>query len=376
MSKIERPSDRDKTTEANDDKLPVITKCSLLRSTQHLGTYDTVKIWSPNVRADQIKNPGKYRYTGVLDDVVNGEPEKIQRILYLDQTYRECEPGTHLSTVGITYSFRDNYTVVTCPSAPALTYGDPMKVLSPDDIPRFQNTLQNVVSEYLDADLRTFDVTRLDSSTVYDMSEDVHTYIDMFNVMTRNSQMRMRKKSYDGETVQFFNKSQSFGFYDKTAKEEFRHDLVSDGRNRLRCEMQMKQRRSLRRYIGRLTFGELANDRTVQSAVKVRSERFYRLFPFDSAKAKEYQIALDMYKAIKQEKGRNVVELLALSELIRRGIWTPDDITAMMRAAGDHRTTIYRKQQKMNDLMSMRADVSDLYDELKTKIDEDVRLVS
>jgi len=355
-------------------QVPTITSKHLSSITLQTGTYDTVKIIKNDVPHECIIDPERFTTRTTLNNLKGGDLGTLDYIAYLDANGDECEKGDHITTLGIKYDTNSGTAIINAPSAPSLTYGDPLRPLIPDDVPRFQNTLQSIASRYIDYDFSDAHAIRVDPSTVYEMPRPVARYIDMLTAISLNKQKRMHKKPFQNQTIQFGNKSQSFGLYDKSAKEFYKKG-INDGRNLLRVEHQMKNTRTIRRYLGDLTLSNLSNEQTIRKAIETRANRFYDLFPFNSKKIKTYEMHFEILESHRKNGKRNAIENMALAACLREGLLTPSDISAMMEVVGYSRQSVWNAEQKMNDLLATSREVSDIYGEIKECIDNDLKAI-
>lgn len=354
-----------------------------------LGTYDSVRLTSVGVEHTDIIDLYGWQIkhgTNLGDLLEGGALPSIGKRIFLDWQGNEVEPGTHSATIGIDYipgkARLDKHrmgdaTVVTIPSAPAMMYGDPTRPLHPEDVSKWLERVQTVVGRYIDCDVSTFNVSRLDSSTVFPVSEEVRAYIGLFNAITGSQQRRTNKKYYEGESVQFFNLSQSVGFYDKGAKEDHL-SLLTDGTplNLLRFEVQKKRRQAVNASYGKLLALDLTRESTMVKAIHERAKAFDQFFPYNPKLTMEFSNNYNFFRLTKQENKRNHLDKFGKMLAVKHGLITVEQYDLFMRLEGYSPQYIARHNKAIREMQSQFVDVKDLYQEVKDLIEKDLKDVA
>ena len=315
---------------------------------------------------------------GRHSDVEAGENTTYQKIIYISSTGsisgekpEVCKGGG--TTIGIKYFSDCGRTIMDISSAPSLVYGTSLVPLGFDHIPVFIENLHRAISPFTSIDFSSATVSRLDSSTVFDMDRPVGLYIGLLNAMSPNSQFRMDKKQYDAETIQYFNGAQSVGFYDKVAQGKvkgFVPELMEE-KNLLRYEIQSKRKRKVKDIYGDIGLKDVQGGGVVEKMVKERKKAFKRLFKYNSELAMDYERTINAVMKYREEGKRNAFEHLCVAFALNNGL----DIQRVIdgyKAAGVPRSTIRRMRQRARELkMGWTNYSTDLYSELESKIDRE-----
>lgn len=380
-----------------------------------VGTYDTVRLTSTAVRMSDIRNPlgwniGRNTPFGRIED--GGIPSLSKRIP-LDSNGKEVLFGMHVAVVGLDFfpssgsykgQMEDDRLVVTVPSMPAMMYADPLRPLAPDDVGAWLERLQTVVANHVHCDVGTFSVSRLDASTVYRMTEPASAFIGYLNEITGAKQYRTNKKYYEDQTVQFFNKQQAVGFYDKGAKEEHRFwetlqandkavALAMAGQegtlnNALRYEVQKKNTKAVEAaYKRTLTAYDLSKEEVWRQALQIRADAFDKYFPHNQ---NIIQMSNERYAVWKWAQGekpeeakegetkkrrkRNVLADYFTARGILNGTETVEGIHHLMRLDGYSRAYIGRYIKKIRSMQTAMEGASDLYQEVREKVHADLKV--
>lgn len=353
------------------------------------GTFDTVRLTSVGVESTDIVDPLSWQIahgTSLGDLVTSGEVPSISHRIYLDSNGNEVERGEHRATLGIDFipnggrideHRKGDLTVLTIPSAPAMMYGDPTQPLLPGHIPAWLERVQTIVDRYVHCDVAQFNVSRLDSSTVYFMQEDIPAYIGLLNAISPARQRRTDKKFYEGETVQYFNKSQSVGFYDKSAKED--HFLLGADFmpiNALRYEVQRKKRQAVTATYGRLIAYDLQSEGVIAKAIKERAKAFDQFFPYNSKLSIDFSNNYNLFRLMKDANKRNHVNNYAKMLAVKHGLVTLEQLDLFMRMEGYSPQYIARHNKSIREMQAMWFDAKDLYLEVKERIEQDLKFVA
>lgn len=355
-----------------------------------LGTYDTVRLTSLGVQATDIVDPYGWtigKGTTLGDFLDDSTMPRISKRIYLDTEGREVEKGQHRATIGIDYipsgGKMEQYgladlTVLTIPSAPAMMYGDPTQPLLPEHVSDWLERVQTVVARHVHCDASTFNVSRLDSSTVYQMTEGVPLYTGFFNAITPAQQRRTNKKYYEGQSIQFFNNSQSVGMYDKGAKEDHHAflDALSQSTNLLRFEAQTKKREAVVSTYGKVLALDLLKEETIAKAVVKRAKAFDQFFPYNPKLSMEFSNNYNFFRLTKQTNKRNHLDKFGKMLAIQAGLITVEQYDLFMRLEGYTPQYIARHNKAIRDMQAQFVDARNLYQEVKERIEEDLKSVA
>lgn len=339
------------------------------RPSTECGTYDSLQITSNLPNRTDLRNLDQWTRIAVGDK----EPHQYRKVLYIDREGREVEAGDHATTIGLTHYAGWPTTVVSVPSLPALVHGAGMQVLRPEDVEPAMDRVRNAVEPYLHADLNTFQIGRLDSSTTLRVKEPTAAYIGLFHAITGSRFNRMDKKLYHGETVQFFNSLRSVGFYDKGLKEYPEGLEVGhvDGEY-LRFEVQDKLRKAITSTYGKAHFADLKAEALMAKAVRHRVTMFDRFFKFNADGAAIFEDQYNLMKAQREAPGRNgVLRFLALTAL--KDAVTVEEVLHLMDMTNYDRSHIYRTGKKLAAMAAQWSDTSEMYEEVKRLIHEDLK---
>jgi hypothetical protein len=344
------------------------------------GTYDTMKLTSLGVQTSDIREPDSWSIGSgtTVEDAHMGNLSSLYRLIYLDKHGKEVEPGSHTSTIGLKHSLLPTkgggqLTVIDIP-APAALMGKPTGVLLPNDLPGLVERVSTIVDRHIGADIGAFNVGRIDSSTIWDVPSEVSSYIGMLNAITPQQQKRSNKKLYEGECVQFVNKSSAVGFYDKGAKDEHRGIDAGPG-NKLRYEDQRKRKAAVNAVYGPLCFADIVKPSVILRAVQDRAIQFDRFFPFNHEKAKEFTGKYNAAIYAAQNKRRGAFESFCMILAVQEGLVKVSDVNVLF---GDHYSAkqIKRIEKKIQDASGDFITGRDLYYEIKLLIDNELKLAS
>jgi len=332
--------------------------------------YDTVRLIAECIKPERRKQVDGWNLKA---DEATGNVESNTASIYLNKIEGT---GSYNGTVNIQYLPERSQVIIGCSSLPAMLYGTSLRQLSQADIGKAQDNLQVIIDPYVDIDIgKDCYLSRLDNSTVYNVSEPVPHYIDFLNQITAQKRYHSTKSVYKQETIQFRSNNWNIGFYDKVVNERSKRgdhigDMSTEG-NLLRFESQFQNTQSIRDKWKlpsgyRLTFPELKDERIAKRTLDQRAELFSKYFPY-SEKAvlanyrKEFQMIDGMYA--KNTK----TESLLMYALLQDG-HTPEEIIQMFKYTTMSRATISRKKQLINEVQAIRSDGSSLYEEIRDLI--------
>ena len=86
-------------------------------------------------------------------------------------------------------------------------------MLGADQVASFQEKLQTDLSDHIEFDLSSMNVSRLDSSALYEMHNPASEYINLFASCVPTKMGRRFKKAYDNESVFFGTQKRSCLLY-------------------------------------------------------------------------------------------------------------------------------------------------------------------
>jgi hypothetical protein len=351
-------------------KFPLIIIGNLLHSTQHLGTWDSIRLSQNYSTKSDLVDIDSYERTSKP----SSDETTYKRVLYVTckgeiMTMKPDKPHT---TVGLTYFHKDRRAVLNVSSAPKLVYGTSAVPLAPEHIPTFYENLHTVTEHLTTIDWMNASVSRLDSATVYNMTNLTGDYIGLLNHLAPPKFNRLRKQEYGlNETVTFLNKSQRYKFYDKAEEQRSKGYDIPKEMNLLRPEHSALNKTKIRAIYGSISLKHLNHEQTIMNGIKVRQKCFKQLFRLDHRKAQQYQTELNMMREMKLLKQRSAADKIVMMSALAAG-YDINRLEKMMQSCGYNRSTILRTRRKLNELKAMAApDVAELYHEIHSKIMSD-----
>lgn len=336
---------------------------------------DTLKLTLQNASSDMLKQHESWQ----LHTSSDAELKKQDATVFLNKTLDEDKKRTHYNgTIRVDYSHDKRFMNVTVSSLPALMYGTSFEVLKYADMSRIEDAIQAQICDMVDVDLKQAIVTRVDNSTLYTMNEDVAQYIMLLDDISRDEQHRMTKKYFQRETLEFYNRQRTIAFYDKYAKNiknanEASYTQQNGTRHKeLRFEIQNKKATSIRHAFKlqqNLTLRTLQEDYFIQALMTQRKKEFDRHFHFTEEARKItledfFTTALFMKAKNKRTALDRTLWLIAL----QRNFISQEEVRKIMYAAGFSRYQIYRRMKTFEELTSHDIQRTELYEELKSKI--------
>lgn len=354
-----------------------------------IGTYDTIKLTSNGVRRSDLKqifhwDVGSNTRVGDLQD---GHPIPLKLRLYIDAEGDETDKGNSVATIGIDFIPQrhwrtgEDICIVHISSSPALM-GHPWAPLFQSEVPALIDRVQNIVSRYVDCDITTFEVSRLDSATVFNVEHPIKGYIQTLHSISSEKKWFSKRKDYPDESVGFYNDSSGVTFYDK-AKNDIEKGVSPPaeyvGLNGLRYEIQNKNKQSLSSVYGGIRFLDLCRDEMVANCAKVREKQFNRFWPLKKATTYDSikNVCIeDVFRMVNENAERNVPHQTALIYLIKEGTVTIDKWDSLLRNAGFDKDHIRRFTNGLRKLSNVSIESRNLYAEIYEFIQNDLKLVA
>jgi len=349
-----------------------------LTQSKDVHMLDTIRLTFQNTTPDALKqrNDGELWTLQTLEDGSLQKQYVIQRLNVTD------DGKAYNGTFAISYDYRQNFMNVGVSSLPAMLHGTSFAVLTSDDMKRIAPELQARITPYVDIDINNGVFTRLDNSTLFDMNEAPSRYIGLLDELTRNSQHRMKKTYYQGESVQFRNKQRCIGFYDKYAKN--RHNAVEmrflqthdvDGKqNALRYEIQNKHGKTVRQLFGKdIHLDDLTTDFFIQRLHRQRINMFNKHFQLAAGDIrtkledwyKTYTFMQTKYQRFSMDKALWYIAL-------EKDFVSLDMIEKIMLVSGASRQSIHKRMKQLRELVAHDVEKSTLFHELKEKIEDTI----
>ena len=372
---------------------------------EDLGTYDTVRITERGFTQDQILDLDSWDVRHQGDHL-----KDASTIIYIksDGSHSQYGERGECVTVGLKYQANDGrkgwgggLVSVNVPSPSALLHGrNTLKVLTPEDIPVFQDALQAIISDYIDAEVGGMSVSRLDSATRYLTETRTSLIIDTLAAISRNKVGRSTKELYAGQNVKFKNRSTSFGIYDSSAKYGYTWD-VDDQPNYTRVESQAVRSGAVRSMYGigiqvskgryaPLAFNDIGKDEVIAQAVIRRLNDFDNYFPMprrsDEDQYKDiiqtfvsaFEYWMDEEKKAVSNGEHRFYDLharAALTTLSKLGI-SKDFHLAIAQDAGMDKHRKHRLSKKLDEQIVHTVKVKDIHQEIRNHIENDQKLIA
>jgi hypothetical protein len=356
-----------------------------------LGTFDTIKLTSTGVKPSQILDIDSWTVGSNIrvSDLNNGLLLPLKKIVYIGKDGKETDKENSITTIGLEHKpaqhwrTGEDFCIVHISSAPSIM-GHPWSPLLQSEVPGLIDRVQNIVGRYIDCDITTFNVSRLDSATIFNVQSPIRDYITAFDSMSAHKIGHSEKKFYDDETIQFFNKSISVGFYDK-AKKDADSDIIIPSEyadiKGLRYEVQNKKKTSIKTVYGGIRFIDLCRDVTIHNCAKVRKDQFEKYWPkkdntiYLEKYAHKNNIS-DLFKVFNQDYKRNVPQRTALAYLINSEMVTIKQWTDIMRSEGYDKSYIRKFAKELAEFENISIEVRDLHAEVYELIKKDYDIVA
>lgn len=334
---------------------------------------DTLRIHSENVSIDRIKEHASF------NSVYNKDKELISlhATEYLNETNNTKDKKLYNGTVRFDYSAEKKYLNIGLSSASAFLYGTSFKTVERNDIQRLIEQLQHLANNFVEIDIANATVSRLDNSTLYSMNRPVNNYISLLNELSHTKQFHCSKKYYEGETIEFFNKQRTIGFYDKYAKNiqnELESKLISSQNltnNELRYEIQNKKSSAIKKAFGlknSLKLYEIDSDYLEEKLYKQRITEFKKHFKLQHYKEFNSEDLINTISYMRKKHKRTAyykaLEYLCLKE----GYITSETVKEGLSASGHSRQSISKRINNLKEMLQYDINKTELYEELTSKI--------
>ena len=341
-----------------------------------VSTYDSLRLTTPILGDFRLKNIDNWSFSGRKDQI---SQRKLILFKNQDGTLTDERTEQTVTTVGLTQNYKYGRFIVDVPSANTYLHRNPLQMLGSQEVGQFQDQLKQDLSQHIEFDLDHMDVSRFDSSALFQMENEASTYINLLTNCIPQKVRRRKKLAYSDQSVFFTtkNKSASVGFYDKIAKEKSKHyaDLSMVESNLLRFESSTNKRAGVKHKMGQLKFHHLADERTISGIVIDRSKQFNNYFKLDNKATKKWSMDLQTTRILREEGASLIGMRLLAIEAIQQGS-SIERTLSLMSNAGIPSNTIWRERKRLELLLSATNDVLDLYDEITMKINSDLKLVA
>lgn len=306
-----------------------------------------------------------------------GEVGNQRNIIHLNEITTDGKT-LHNGSVGISYSPKKRAVSLTT-SLPKMMYGSSCKEIEPTDYPKVLDRLQEITSPYFEADLKDFNVWRLDNSTNLEVSKEIDKYINVINHSLPSRVGTKDKGTYQGETVMLKDKTETVMFYDKINQaldmKKGDKDLIAEtmkDKNLLRYEIQYKGTQGIaskKRYGTRLKLGDIFSQKIIERSAKLRLETFEGLLvtPTKYNLDIDFQLYSEVLK-IMRAKNKRAMNDLGWFILLSQGILNVSDIADIMNQADYTTHAIKKTKQRMRSLISKKHKNSNLLDEVYNQV--------
>jgi len=302
----------------------------------------------------------------------SGELQKQFAIIKLNHK-QDTEKDSYVGTLKIEYSHLNHYLNVSVSSLPALLHGTSYMTLTHEDTKRIPEALSKEIEPYVKTDFEAGIITRLDNSVIYNMNSSVANYILLLNSITRTKQFHCVKKYYEAESVELFNRLRTIAFYDKAKKNQLNtaEQNINTPDNLLRYEVQNKCLKSIKKVFGKeLNVYDLQTEQTADLLYKQRKAEFNKHFRFKNEQDKiRLQDFLNTQLFMKTKHKRSALDKTLWYIALQKGIVSIEELRVIMTISGYHRSTVHRKIDKLNELLASDVKKTELYFELKSKIE-------
>ncbi len=337
---------------------------------------DTLRLTFENLSSEALKKHEDWHGKTCL---LTGEVKKQEATVYLNASKTKEDKLLYNGTVKLEYNHQKQYMNVGLSSAPVLVYGTSFKVLQRKDLQALQEALQQHIGSFADVDVSKASITRLDNSELYCMDTMSANYICLLDSITRSKQHHAKKNYFENETIEFRNMQRITKFYDKFAKntknelELEQAGLLGMKSNELRFEVTNRRSKSIKqafKLVEPLTLKQLDTDYMQEAFYKQRIKEFHKHFKFvtteDKARLEDF---LNSTIFMKNKHSRTALDKALWYLALEKGFVTLEELKAIMNAAGYPRQTIHRRMKALTELLSHDIDKTQLYEELKAKIE-------
>ncbi len=254
-----------------------------------------------------------------------------------------------------------------------------MKTVKRSDLTRLQDELQQQVNSFADIDISKTIISRLDNSALYSMDNTASKYIMLLDSISRSKQHHAKKNYFELETLEFRNRSRIVKLYDKYAKNEKNKleleymKLADMQSNELRYEITNKHSRSIRNAFGlteALTLKQFDTDYFEEALHKQRIKLFQKHFRFTIGEAKiRLEDFLNTSLFMKAKHKRTALDKTLWLIALQKNFIDLNELKAIMYASNYSRQAIHRRMTSLKELLEHDIDKTELYNELKAKIE-------
>lgn len=334
---------------------------------------DTIRLTLQNVGDDALKR----RTDGELWTFNTLEDGTLQNARLIHRLNASKDGKAYNGTVGLEYNYAHRYLNVSVSSLPAMFYGTSFETLKQEDLSKVGDTLNEVVSPFLNVDLNAGTFTRLDNSTLYEMQDEPSKYIILLDDLTRDKQYTLKKKYFQGETLELYNGRRTVGVYDKFAKNaknkvemQYLRSIQSDKTNALRYEIQNKNAPAIRQAYGQdVTLKHLASEDFKRRLFEQRLNEFTKHFRFSTDERKAtLEDFLNTSIYMKAKHKRTALDKTLWYLAIQKEFMTLEEVRKVMQASGYSRSAIHRRMKALQDVTSYDFERSKMFEELRNKV--------
>ena len=336
---------------------------------------DTLKMYAENTSEEALKQHQDWQMLLSSD----GELVKQHATVFLNAVKDDKDKLHYNGTIRLEYNCQKRFLNIGLSSAPALLFGTSLKTLQREDLTRLQDSLQHHVNSFADIDVSKISITRLDNSTLYSMNALAGKYIMLLDEITRNRQQHAQKKYFEAETIEFYNRLRTVGFYDKHAKNvknALESTYIQENNvksNELRFEIQNKKSRSIKhafKLTEALTLKQLDTDYMQEALQKQRIKEFYKHFKFTIGEQKiRLEDFLNTSIFMKTQHKRTALDKTLWLIALQKNFIDLSTLKAIMYASGYTKQSVYRRMKSLTELLEHDIDKTELYNELKAKIE-------
>lgn len=263
-------------------------------------------------------------------------------------------------------------------SLPKLVYGSSLYEIQPEDEPKVTEAIHSTINDFLDIDLSSMEVYRLDNSCNLDMPYSTSRYINAIIHATDRQVGRKHKSEYSGESVSFINKAEGDLFYDKIAdeirikgkeKDAYVGDFIQ--KNMLRSEFQYRGKNSIAsklRYGRKLKYSDLFTQEIVNKTLQLRRETLPRILK-NADTTFNYGNNLRSLELMKaKNKNSQAINDWFCVRAMQSGL-TVDMVVSIMKDSGYTRQAIYKRVQKLKSLQEFYVSDVDLLNEIQEQLE-------
>jgi hypothetical protein len=281
-------------------------------------------------------------------------------------------------TIKLTYNAQLSYFNVEFSSLPTIFKGSSLSEINVSDLPIIYDSICDLISEYTTVSLENyFIISRVDNSIILETEHKPYLYLATLNSVTPQKLNRMQKAYFENQTLRFSNNNKCNMLYDKIAKcekgkteKDYSLDHTSSATNMLRIENQYRNTEQVNKGLGtqRIGLKQLFSDETYDKMKEQRIYEFDNLFKDVSKDQIKAGLSIAAFlNETNDSKKRSINDLMMFhaTQTI-----TEDEFKAQLQTIGTSRQTIITRMKDYRRVKSIQYPVTDIFDELRTKIIE------